>query len=88
MLQAIGFVVSVVFLLLIAGLATIAFRGGERAGYHEMFAAPAGETTMAQRRTRISPVNQVLVWGLALTLIAATVAMLVASFILDSWTWA
>jgi hypothetical protein len=87
-LEIIAFAVSAVFLLLILGLATIAFRGGERAGYHETAEAPSGDgATAVRRRTRINPINQLLVWGLSLTLMAATVAMLAASFVWDSWVW-
>lgn len=88
-LEAIAFIVAVPFLLLILGLATIAFRGGEHAGHHETAAATAGGggTIVIRRRTRISPVNQFLVWGLCLTLVAATIAMLIASFVWDSWVW-
>jgi len=85
-LQLIAFIVSIPFLLLIAFLATIAFRGGERAGYHETAEASSGDAG-PRRRTRIHPINQLFVWGLALTLMAATVAMLVLSFAYDSWTW-
>lgn len=89
MLQAIAFAVSIPFLLLILGLATIAFRGGEHAGYHEAAAAAAGGSGTAAigRPRRINPIHQFLVWGLALTLVAATIAMLVASFVWDSWVW-
>lgn len=85
-LQVIAFIVSIPFLLLIGFLATIAFRGGERAGYHETVDASAGEAR-PRRRTRVHPINQLFVWGLALTLMAATIAMLVLSFAYDSWTW-
>jgi len=88
LLQAIGFVVSAVVLLAIFGLATIAFRGGERAGYPEIVGATAGETVpMVRRRTSISPINQFFVWGLALTLAVATVALVVATFAWDGWAW-
>lgn len=87
-LQVIAFVVSIPFLLLMLGLATIAFRGGEHAGYPEI-ASPGSDTgRRPRRRTKISVVNQVFVWGLALTLVGATVAMLVASVVYDSWVWA
>ncbi|MGE0226983.1 MAG: hypothetical protein AB7I38_12615 [Dehalococcoidia bacterium] len=85
-IEVIAFIVAVPFLLLMVLLASIAFRGGERAGYHRT----AGSLSIGGvrgRRTRINPVNQVFVWGLALTLMAATVAMLVASFAYDSWVW-
>ena len=87
MLEAIAFAVSVPFLLLIFGLATISFRGGERAGYHEIVASPPAGTLAVQRRTQIGIVNRLLVAGLGLTLLAATVVMLDASFVLDSWAW-
>lgn len=91
MLETIAFIVSVPFLLLIIGLATIAFRGGERAGYHETANAsawaPSGGPTVPRRRTRIHPINRLLVSALALGLMAATVAMLTASFVWDSWVW-
>lgn len=86
-LQVVAFIVSIPFLLLIALLATIAFRGGERAGYHEFAEALPSNAPVSMRRTRIHPINQFFVWGLALTLVVATVAMLVASFAYDSWTW-
>lgn len=85
LLQLISFIVSVPFLLLILLLASIAFRGGERAGYHE--ASRGGGNAAPRRRTKINVVNQVFVWGLALSLMGATVAMLVASFVYDSWVW-
>lgn len=85
-IQWIAFIASIPFLLLILFLATIAFRGGERAGYHQTASASAA-TGGRRRRTRINPFNQLMVWGLALTLMAATVAMLVASFAYDSWAW-
>lgn len=89
MLQAIAFIVAIPFLLLILGLATIAFRGGEPAGHHQVAAAAAGGggTVAVRRRTRINPINQFIVWGLCLTLVAATIAMLIASFVWDSWVW-
>lgn len=86
MLELIAFIVSIPFLLLILGLATIAFRGGESAGHHET-AEGGGKDTGPRRRTKINIVNRVMVWGLALTLMAATVAMLVLSFAYDSWVW-
>jgi hypothetical protein len=89
-LEAIAFVVSGGFLLLIFGLASIAFRGGERAGYPEIVRATASAGEMApmiRRRTTVSPVNQFFVWGLALTLAAATVALLVLTFVWDGWAW-
>jgi hypothetical protein len=89
-LEAIAFVVSGGFLLLIFGLASMAFRGGERAGYPEIVRATAlaGEgPTLVRRRTAISAVNQFLVWGLALTLVAATAALLVLTFVWDGWAW-
>lgn len=87
-LQTIAFIVAIPFLLLILGLATIAFRGGERAGHHEVATATVGGgAVMVRRRTRINPINQFLVWGLCLTLVAATIAMLIASFVWDSWAW-
>ncbi|MEZ4554250.1 MAG: hypothetical protein AB7L91_09310 [Dehalococcoidia bacterium] len=85
-IEVIAFIVAVPFLLLMVLLASIAFRGGERAGYHETAGAPSS-AAVRRRRTRINPLNQVFVWGLALTLMAATVAMLVASFAYDSWVW-
>jgi hypothetical protein len=88
-LEAIAFIVAVPFLLLIIGLATIAFRGGERAGYHETAGGtPGGRGEVGtRRRTRINPFNQLMVWGLGLTLMAATIAMLVGSVVWDSWVW-
>ncbi len=86
-LQVIAFIVSIPFLLLIGFLATIAFRGGERAGYHQTADATSDDGGRPRRRTRIHPINQLMVWGLALTLMAATVAMLVASVAYDSWVW-
>ena len=80
---------SVGFLLAIFGLANMAFRGGERRGYHQLADAPASADgpMMVRRRTHIGVINQVFVWGLALTLVAATVVLMVATFVFDSWTW-
>lgn len=86
-LQLIAFIVAVPFLLLFVLLASIAFRGGERAGYHQTAAATEGNGARRARRTRINPLNQLFVWGLALTLFAATIALLVATVAYDSWTW-
>jgi hypothetical protein len=89
-LEAIAFVVSAGFLLLIFGLATIAFRGGERAGYPEIVRATglSGEgLTVVRRRPPDSPLNQFFVWGHALTLAAASVALLVLTFVWDGWAW-
>ena len=86
-LELVAFIAAIPFLLLILFLATIAFRGGERAGYHETAGATSEDRGRPRRRTRINPINQLMVWGLALTLMAATVAMLVASFVYDSWVW-
>jgi len=89
-LQLIAFIVSVPFLLLFVLLASTAFRGGERAGYHQPAdtSADGEDGSRKRRRTRIHPINQLFVWGLALTLFAATIAMLVASVVYDSWSWA
>jgi len=86
-LELVAFIVAIPFLLLILFLATIAFRGGERAGYHQTAEAAPNDGGRPRRRTRIHPINQLMVWGLALTLMAATVAMLVATFAYDSWVW-
>lgn len=89
MLEIIATVVSVGFLLLIFGLATMAFRGGEHAGQHQT-ATPMPATTgpaPIRRRTSVGAFNQFVVYGLTLSLMAMTVAMLVASFVWDSWTW-
>lgn len=88
MLEIIASVVSIGFLLLIALLASVAFRGGEHAGYHRVAAAPAGTSVRGVRqRTQIGVFNQFVVWGLALSLVGMTAAMLVASVVWDSWAW-
>ncbi len=68
----------------------MAFRAGESAGHQSIArpvlraAAEAGSSIVAGRH-RVSPVNQVLVWGLALTLLVATIALVVASFAFDAF---
>jgi hypothetical protein len=86
--QTIAYIASAIVLLLIFGLASFAFRGGERAGYPEIVGASAGEAVpMVRRRTSISAINQFFVWGLALTLTVATVALIVATLTWDGWAW-
>jgi len=87
--DALAWILSLALLAGIALLASIALRAGESAG-HQSITGPQRSTAaeagaVVAGRNRVSPINQVLVWGLALTLLGATVALVVASFAFDSF---
>ena len=87
--DALAWILSLALLAGIALLASIALRAGESAG-HQSIAGPqrsaaAEAGAVVAGRNRVSPIHQVLVWGLALTLLGATVALVVASFAFDSF---
>ena len=82
--RGIAFAVSALVLAAMALLASVAFRGGEPAGQHRLAAVPP--PALARRSARGRIVNQVLVWGLALTLLAATLLLIVAAIAYDALT--
>lgn len=87
--DALAWILSLALLAGIALLASVALRSGESAGHQSIARAgrsPAsGAAAAVAGRSRVSAVNQVLVWGLALTLLGATVTLVIASFAFDSF---
>ena len=87
--DALAWILSLALLAGMALLASMALRAGESAG-HQSIARPAWPSATeagaaVAGRSRAGVVNQVLVWGLALTLLGATIALVIASFWFDSF---